>query len=147
MLKSHLMAACLAASTLFVAMPAAAQNYPMDRGGLMEVTQVHIEDGGGVAYAQFLADTWRKNQEFAKSKGWITDYKVYANVHARDGEPDLYLVVYFDKMADAAEMKKRDEAFRQFTQMSDQQMVAASGDRAKMRRIGSSMLLEEMRFK
>ena len=33
---------------------------------------IKIADGGEMDYANYLADKWRKSQEFAKSKGWIT---------------------------------------------------------------------------
>jgi len=147
MMKPYLMAAALAATTLVAAVPAQAQNYPFEPGGLMEVTEITIEDGGDFAYADFLAKTWRKNQEFAKSQGWITDYRVWSNVFKRDGEPDLFLVVTYPDMPDAAESTRRREAFRAFMKQTDAELAAASGARAKIRHVGGTMLLSEMRFK
>jgi hypothetical protein len=80
---------------LSVTTPAAGQNSPFTPGDYEDVGMIDVSDGGGYEYAMFLANTWRKNQEFAKSKGWITGYQVLANVNARPGEPDLYLVTSF----------------------------------------------------
>jgi hypothetical protein len=111
------------------------------------VGMIDVSDGGGIEYANFLADTWRKNQEFAKSKGWITGYQVLANINPRPGEPDLYLVTSFSSLPDAAEEEKRAAAYRDFMKASDAQMEAASGDRAKYRTVMGSFLLRQMKFK
>lgn len=141
-------AAALAATLSFVgATPAAAQNYPLVVGEYTEVAMIDVDDGGGVQYATFLADTWRKNNEFAKSKGWITDYHVYSNVNARPGEPDLYLSVTFAQFADAAEDERRAQAYRDFMKQDDTSAAKASGDRAKYRTVMGSFLLRELKFK
>lgn len=89
----------------------------------------------------------RKNQEFAKQRGWIKDYKVLVNVNPRKGEPDIYLVSTFASLPDAAGDLRRQEAYRAMMRQSDAQMEAASGDRAKYRKLAGSMLLREMNLK
>jgi hypothetical protein len=141
-------AALLAAPFVLAAgVPASAQNSPFTPGDYEEVAMIEVADGHGLDYANYLATTWRKNQEFAKSKGWITGYQVLSNVHNRPGEPDLYLVVSFTTLADAAEDERRDAAYREFMKQSDAQMQAASGDRAKYRTVQGSFLLRQMKFK
>ncbi|MEP7349793.1 MAG: hypothetical protein ABI668_07555 [Sphingorhabdus sp.] len=144
-----LLFAALVAAPIAIALssPAAAQNYPLDYGDFSDVTGIDILDGGGVEYANYLATEWRKNQEFAKSKGWISDYKVYSNLYPREGEPDLYLMVTYTSMPDAAESMRRDEAYREFTKKNDTQMSAESGNRGKFRKIMSTSLLGELKFK
>lgn len=64
--------------------PAMAQGWPMVPGDYWDVSAIEVADGSGLAYATFLADRWRKNQEFAKSQGWIKSYHVLSNeMHAR----------------------------------------------------------------
>ncbi len=133
--------------SLLLASPAAAQNSPFDYGDLTEVTGIDILDGGGMEYATYLANDWRKTQEFAKSQGWISDYKVYSNIHARDGEPELYLLVTYANMPDAAEAMKREEAYRAWAKKNDTQLNAESGNRSKFRKVMSTVLLGEMKFK
>ena len=141
-------AASFAAALLLTAaaLPAAAQNYPLEPGDYVEMNGFTLEDGGAFEYAKHLAGTWRKGQEFAKSKGWIKDYKILTNVNARDGEPDIYLVSVFSSQPDAAEDKRRQEAYRAMMKQTDAQMDTAAGDRAKFRKLKGSMLLRELVF-
>ncbi len=147
MRKSMFAAMFAAPLALVMSAPVAAQNYPFDYGGFADVTGIDIIDGGGMEYANYLAKEWRKNQEFAKSQGWISDYKVWSNLYPREGEPDLYLMIMYAKMPDATESTRRDEAFRQFAKKNDTQMSTESGNRGKFRTILSSSLLGEMLFK
>lgn len=144
-----LLFAAIVAAPFVVAMssPAAAQNYPFTSGDYEEVAMIEVSDGAGYDYANFLATTWKKNQEFAKSQGWITGYQVLSNVYNRPGEPDLYLVTTFSSLPDAAEDEKRNQAYRDFVKQNDAQMDAASGDRAKYRKVLGSFLLRQLKFK
>ena len=147
-MKKTMLAAMLAVPfAVALSAPAMAQNYPMTSGDYEEVGMIDVSDGGGYEYATFLATTWKKNQEFAKSKGWIKGYQVLANVHPRPGEPDLYLVTTFSSLPDAAEEEKRNEAYRDFMKQSDAQMDAASGDRTKFRTVMGSFMLRQLNFK
>lgn len=147
-MKNLLFAACVAVPCVMgVVVPASAQNSPFLPGEYEEVAMIDVVDGGGIDYANYLSNTWRKNQEFAKSKGWISDYQVFENVHNRPGEPDLYLVVRFAAMPDSAEEDRRNQAYREFMKQSDTQMAAASGDRLKIRTVLGSFLIREMKFK
>ena len=74
-MKLYRYAALLAAPVAFLLVnPLAAQNDPMIGGDFVEVSSVTIDDGHYSDYANFLADTWRKRQDFAKKQGWITGY-------------------------------------------------------------------------
>lgn len=143
------MFAALLAAPFAIALsaPAAAQNYPFTPGDYEEVSMIDVSDGGGLEYANYLAGTWRKNQEFAKSKGWIKDYAVLSNFNSRPGEPDLYLVVTFSSLPDAVEDERRNVAYRAFMKQTDADMEQASGDRSKYRTVMGSFLLRQMKFK
>lgn len=147
-MKNMLKAAALATTLLYtVSVPAMAQESPFAPGNYSEVAMIEVADGAGLQYATYLANEWRKAQEFAKSKGWITNYAVFANINNRPGEPDLYLSVSFPSMPDAAEDQRRDEAYRAFMKRTDAQLSAESGDRAKYRTVLGSFLLRELKFK
>jgi hypothetical protein len=121
--------------------------YPMDEGDLVDLSAIQIDDGHTVDYLNHVTGLWRKGQEFSKSQGWITSYEVMMNMHPRKGEPDIYLLVRYPRMVDAAEGLKRDQAYRAHMQRTVTQLEAESGDRAKFRHLAGSMLLREMRFK
>lgn len=127
--------------------PAAPQGFPFVPGNYWEVTGIDVADGAGLTYANFLADRWRKNQEFARSQGWIKGYHVLSNIHARKDEPDLFLIVVFDRFEDPAESERRRIAFEAHQRRTTAQLQAESGDRAKFRTLMGDMLLREMTFK
>ena len=79
--------------------PAMAQEFPLVAGDYAEVGGIFVKDGGTLKYAMHIAGDWKKNQEFAKSQGWITGYKIYINENPRDGEPNVYLMTTFASLA------------------------------------------------
>jgi hypothetical protein len=126
---------------------ALASDWPMIPGDVYEVTGINLKDGGGLAYANFLATEWKADQEFAKSKGWIKSYMVLSNAYARKGEPDLYLVVVSERLPSGPEADKRDDDYLAWKKKSQAQMQKESGNRAEIREIGSSSLLQELKFR
>lgn len=141
--------AVMAASlSLAFAMPALAQDsWPLESGDYVEVSGIEIDDGHGLEYAQFLASSWKRNQEFAKAQGWITGYEILSNEHARKGEPDIYLIVRFAHFVDKAEEEKRAKAYRAHAARTIVQLQAESAGRASYRRQAGTMLLRQQSFK
>ena len=141
------MLAALGAATMLFAFPAAAQDIPLVNGNFWNVTEVTIDDGHFSTYADYLAGEYRKQQEFAKSKGWIKDYYILANANKRADEPDLYLVTVFDHVTTPAEDEAREKEINAFLASSARQSDRESGARAKYRKLGGSMLLQELKYK
>jgi hypothetical protein len=137
-----LSAACIAMPT-----SASASDWPMTQGDFWEVTGVHLKDGGGLAYASFLAAEWKADQEFAKSKGWIKGYMVLGNAYARKGEPDIYLIVISERLASGPEADKRTDEYIAWKKKSAAQMQKESGNRFEIREIENNLLLQEWKFK
>jgi hypothetical protein len=119
----------------------------MTLGDFWEVTGIHLKDGGALSYANFLATEWKANQEFAKSKGWIKSYMVFSNNNRRKGEADLFLVVVFERIPSGPEGDKRDDEFMAWKKKTQAQMQKESGDRLEVREVGSSSLLQELKFR
>jgi hypothetical protein len=117
---------------------------PFKRGAYWSVTGIHVNDGSGLKYANHLAKSWMRNQEFAKSKGWISGYHVLSNAYPRKGEPNVYLVTIFNEMTSAADDDKRAKEWLEFNKSTMAQMDAESGERASYRTVGSEVLLTEM---
>lgn len=141
------MLAALGAATMLFAFPAAAQDIPLVNGNFWNVTEVSIDDGQFSNYADYLAGEWRKQQDFAKSKGWIKDYYILGNANKRAGEPDLYLVRIFDHVTTPAEDIAREKEMNAFMAQTSRQGEAGSGQRAKYRKIGGNMLLQEQLYR
>ena len=135
----------LAAAALGLAAPVVADDHmPMKPAEYVEFTGIHIDDGHGLEYARHLAGQWRKSNDFAMSQGWISGYEILLNVHARSGEPDVYLLVRFEEMATPEQMRERTAAYRAHMEASMEEMEAGSAARSEYRTIGSEMLLRRM---
>tara|TARA_R110001599_G_scaffold61314_2_gene170383 strand:- start:2192 stop:2644 length:453 start_codon:yes stop_codon:yes gene_type:complete len=148
LMKKMMMAtAMIVAAPMALSTPAMADEFPLKAGDYTTMTGIYLEDGGGTAYANYLASEWKKNQDFAKSKGWISDYKIFYNIDRRDGEPMLYLTQTFPSMPSGAEIEKRDKEWEEFDKRTNAQLDAASGNRAKFRKVTGSMTLQEAKIR
>jgi hypothetical protein len=145
--KRAVLVLTLLLSSLTLAKSASADKYPVVSGDYWEVSGIKLKDGGAFAYAKFLADEWRKDQEFAKSKGWIKGYKVLNNPYPRHGEPDLYLVVISEKLPSGTEFEQRDDEYMAWKQKSNEQLEKESGNRVEFREIFGGSLLQELTFR
>lgn len=145
--RKAFVAIAVGALSTVMASSAFADDWPFVGGDYWEVTGIHISDGGGWEYSNWLATEWRKSLDFSKSKGWIKDYMVLANVHAREGEPDIYLVRIRESIPSGPEGEKRQKEFQEWVKKSNEQMVEESGNRAEFRTVGSDSLLQVLKFR
>lgn len=146
-MRNIVLALALSAASMMMATSALAQEWPMTGGDYWDVTGIKIHDGGGYKYAQWLATEWKKNAEFAKSKGWIKDYMILSNEYPRSGEPDLYIVRVVESVVSGPEGEKRAAEYREWSEKSMEQMQAESGNRAEYREVMSSSLLQVLNFR
>lgn len=143
-MKKLIPALALGVGAATMSAAAAADEWPLALGDYWEVSGIDLKDGGSLKYAEFLASEWKANLEFSKSKGWIKDYKIFTNVYARAGEPDLYLVTIRDGIESAAEGEKRNDEFMAWKQKTIAQMQTESGNRAEYREVLGDTLLQEL---
>ena len=130
---------------LAVSLPATAQDEnPWKAGNYWNVSGIHVKDGGGLKYAQYLATEWVKMQEYSKSQGWISDFMVLSNTHPREGEPNLYLITIAPSLPSSDEADKRGRMMREFNKTTIAQMQAQSAGRAEIRELGSQMQLRQL---
>jgi hypothetical protein len=140
-----ILALCLAAMSMSANV--LAQEWPLVGGDYWTVTGIDVKDGGDLKYANWLASEWKKNAEFAKSKGWLKNYMILGNVHARHDEPDLYLIRVFEAMPSGPEGEKRYAEYMEWQSKSEEQMEAESGNRAEYREVMSTSLLQDLMFR
>jgi hypothetical protein len=136
-----------AVSLLLSTQAVSEEEWPMYGADYWDVTAVDVKDGGSWKYTNWLSDEWRKNSEFAKSKGWIKDYVILSNVHARKGEPDLYIIRIIESVPSGAEGEKRQKEYAAWSKKSEQAMVDESGNRAEYREVQGSSLLQVLKFR
>ena len=125
----------------------AQDQWPFTLGDFWQVTGIHLQDGGGLAYANWLATEWREEAELAKSKGWLKDYMVISNVHARANEPDVYLIRVFEDIPDAETSESRFEEYMEWQSDSLEELAEQSGNRVEFREVGSTALLQMLHFR
>jgi hypothetical protein len=146
MMKTFFAAILAAPLALALSAPAAAQDSPYTLGDYSEVALIDVTEGADSAFGNFLRATWTKYLDYAKTKGWVSGYKIYDNVYNRPGEPDMYLVTSFASLPDAAEEERREQAYRDFMKQSQAEVEAASADRGKYRTVMGFVLLRELKF-
>lgn len=147
-MKKILLAATLAMGLgLSVPTAAMAQEKVHAPGTYMTVQGIYIEDGQFENYMDYIADRYRANQEFAKSKGWISGYRIFANVNRRGDEPDLYLLTESQRMPTPQEQVERERMMSEAMRQTARQAEEASGQRVKLRRLGSNLLLQELNLR
>ncbi len=129
------------------AAPLAAQENAYTPGGYMTVQGISIEDGQFENYMDYLAATYRRSQDFSRQKGWITGYRIFQNVNPRDGEPDLYLLTESARMATPQEDVERERQLNAHLAQTTRQATEQSGRRVSMRRLGSNVLLQELKLR
>lgn len=137
----------VAATSLLMSAPVMAQSFPADPGQFWDVTGIDLMDGGGLAYMRWLATEWKKDQEFAKSKGWISDYKILSNNYNREGEPDLYLITIYDDLPNAAESIQQRKEYFDWQAKSLEKLNEESGNRVEMRKVMGTSMLQELKLK
>jgi hypothetical protein len=139
--------AALGAAMMLFAVPAAAQDFPVKGGDYWTVAEITVDDGHFGDYADHLAGLYRKSMDFQKSKGWIKASYILSNVNKRGDEPDLYLVTIADRPTTPAEDEARANETNAFLQSSARQGATQSGERAKYRKLGGNMLLQELVYR
>jgi hypothetical protein len=135
--------AAVAALTFAAPVFAQANTSPLKAGNYWVVSGVKVMPGQGLRYANELVNVWMKNQEYAKSKGWISGYHVLSNAHPRQGEPNIYLISEFAQMADQAEADRRGVEMRTMNKQTMEQAQAAAAGRAEYTESVSTLLLRE----
>ena len=139
--------AALGAAAMLMAIPAAAQDFPVKGGDYWTVGEITIADGHFGDYADHLSGLYRQSVDFQKAKGWIKASYILQNVNKRSGEPDLYLVTIADRPTTPAEDEARAKEINAHLQSSSRKGDAQSGERAKYRTLGGSLLLQELVYR
>ena len=141
-------ALCISTAAIAAESPGARPSDREAREIFEKVISIPTELGRGKVpeMAEYLAGEFRKRNDFSKSKGWIKDYKIFANVNPRDGEPDLYLVTVFDHMTTPAEDIQREKEMNAFMAQTTRQGAAGSAHRATYRKLRGDMLVQGLQF-
>lgn len=142
-MKKLLIAAALAVSGV-CSTAVLAQESAYQPGTYMVVQGIYVEDGQFENYMDYIADRYRRQQDFSRQQGWITSYRIFSNVNRRHDEPDLYLITEMPRLATPQEELDRERRMNQAMRETTRAATEASGQRVRMRRLGSNVLLQEL---
>ena len=118
-----------------------------DNGNVVQVSEVHIKPGMFNAYINDLNGLWRKFLEEQMKDGSVVSYGMFANVAAREGEPDLYLTVTYANWAAFDLGEEYFNSIRDKVIGSADDMRNAGIKREDLRNLGSSYNLQEVKFR
>lgn len=127
--------------------PAFSQASSYIPGEYWDTTLIDVTDGQEETYMDWLAGEWRRNQEFAKSKGWISEYHILTNLYPRPGEPDIYIVTKFKQMYSADEQRAQQKEYEAFMKKDARRMTDESGKRGSFRKVVGGQLFQELLLK
>jgi hypothetical protein len=123
--------------------PAIAQDHAYSEGPVVNVSRIRTVDGKQDEYLHWLDTTWKQEQEAAKRRGYITDYRVYLATPYGPEDPDVYLVITYPNWAAFDGSLAKGDVVAKEVEGS----VAASNqsefDRAKIRRVLGSETIQE----
>lgn len=115
-----------------------------DAANYWRIVMLKIEDGQLETYMDYLKSEWKAEQDWARSKGYIFDYHVFANSFRRPGEPDLFVAFEFRNWPDDAESERRKTALLAMLKQDRYEYDAGNARRNAMRRYMGMMLLKEI---
>lgn len=116
-------------------------------GSYFTVTGVDTKPGHFDDYIKDLKANYRRSLDMMKADGKVKSYTMFANVHARHDEPDLYLLVEWNTAGDMLDAP--DEYFDEMTAKifgSEDAAQKAGIKREDIRTIKSTSLLRELSF-
>lgn len=121
---------------------------PFKQGSYWEVTSVEVHPGQFDAYIKNLNSLWRKQMDKLIEDDKVVSYKLLNNVHARAGEPNLWLMVEWKSAGDMLDLPE------DYWDKLMKDMVGSREDSAKraiargdLRTIMSSTLVREVSFR
>ena len=118
-----------------------------NNGNYWTVTSVDTHPGKYDSYLSELKEVWLKSIEMMKKDGKVLSYRMFNNVHARVGEPNLFLMVEWKSAGDVLDVSD------EYWEAQDKKLFGsldkgskANIERGELRTIMSETFLREVSF-
>ena len=131
MMKSLFVGAALIVALL--ATPAMAQEWPTKDGSVWVASRIDVLPGQMPAYLDYLASDWKKEMEWGKKEGYILSYRIMRTNHARNGEPDIVLLIEYKDYSSVAEREAAGKKFNAAMGTTGRQRAPGNAEREKIR--------------
>jgi hypothetical protein len=116
-------------------------------GPVVNVSAIRTVDGHFDEYMQWLATTWKKQEEAAKKAGLVIGYHVYTAEARGPNDPDIYLVIEFKNWAALDGLGSKLDAVSAQIEGSIDKAAAAQAARGKIRTVLGSETIQEAMLK
>lgn len=148
MLGKYRLAAYAAFATLAcTSFTALADDHAYTEGSVVNVSRIRTVDGKFDEYMNWLATTWKQEQEAAKNAGYILSYEVVAVEPREPTDPDLLLRITYKNWAALDGALARGDAIAKQFEGSVAAASQAQADRAKIRTVLGSATMQVLELK
>jgi len=138
---------CALSTLLLLATLASADGRNYNDGPVVNVSAIKTVDGHFDDYMQWLATTWRKQEEAAKKAGLITKYQVLVAQPQGPSDPDIYLVIEYKNWAAFDGLGGKLDAVSAQVEGSIEKANQSEADRAKIRTVLGSQTMQVAELK
>jgi len=116
-------------------------------GPVVNVAAIRTVDGHFDDYMQWLATTWKKQEEAAKKAGLILSYRILLVEPRAPGDPDIYLVTEFKNWAALDNLGGKLDAVSAQVEGSLEKAAQSEVDRGKIRTVLGSQTMQTAELK
>jgi hypothetical protein len=146
----HMLLGSIVTLLVVITISAIAQvNRPFKNGTVWNVSFIRIKPGMNVAYMNYLAGQWKKEQDALKAEGMTLSYKVLATEAHGTGDWNLLLMTEYKDMATMEANEDKADALAQRVVGNDDNQKQMQGykDRLEIREVMGTRLAREIVFK
>ncbi len=119
-------------------------NRPYHNGSVWNIAFIRIKPGMDTAYMNYLAGSWKAEQEAQKKDGNIVSYKVMSVEGHTTGEFNLMLMTEYKNLATMEANEDKSEAVAQKVVGNDEVQMKGYNDRLAIREVIGDRLAREV---
>jgi hypothetical protein len=117
---------------------------PYRNASVWNLALIRIKPGMNTAYLNYLATTWKSNQEAAKKEGLILSYKVLATESHSESDWNIILMTEYKDLATMEANQDKADALAQKVVGDDQKQMEGYKDRAAIREVLGDRIAREI---
>ena len=117
---------------------------PFHPGSVWTMAFIRMKPGMDVAYLNYIATTWKANQEAAKKEGLILSYKVLTTEGHTPTDYNIILMTEFKNLATMEANEPKADALAQKIEGDDTKQMQGYKERADIREIINDRLAREI---
>jgi hypothetical protein len=117
---------------------------PYRNGSVWDLAFIRVKPGMDVAYLNYIATEWKKEQEASKAAGITLSYKVLATEGHTPGDYNLILMTEFKDLATMEANEAKADALAQKVIGPDEKQMQGYRERSEIREVLGDRLAREI---